>query len=72
MTVRERACARVPTLTLCYVPEVLLTNASVDLSLTDKDGNTALHLACSSVSGHLYYFNNLLEIHDLSWTELKE
>lgn len=57
VTVRVSACAHVPILTLSYVPEVLLTNTGVDLSLTDKDGNTALHLACSSVSGHFYYFN---------------
>lgn len=29
--------------------EVLLTSASANLSLTDQDGNTALHLACSNV-----------------------
>lgn len=29
--------------------EVLLTSGSANLSLTDKDGNTALHLACSNV-----------------------
>uniref|UniRef100_H3DQX0 Uncharacterized protein n=2 Tax=Tetraodon nigroviridis TaxID=99883 RepID=H3DQX0_TETNG len=28
--------------------EVLLTSSSANLGLTDKDGNTALHLACSS------------------------
>lgn len=31
---------------------MLLTSASANLSLTDKDGNTALHLACSNVSVH--------------------
>uniref|UniRef100_A0A8B9H999 Ankyrin repeat domain 44 n=1 Tax=Astyanax mexicanus TaxID=7994 RepID=A0A8B9H999_ASTMX len=33
------------------VVEALLTSASADLSLTDQKGNTALHLACSKVSG---------------------
>lgn len=33
-------------------PEVLLTSAGASLSLTDKDGNTALHLACSNVCVH--------------------
>ncbi len=37
----------------CLAPEVLLTSTSASLSLTDKDGNTALHLACSNVSVHL-------------------
>ncbi|MEQ2187217.1 hypothetical protein GOODEAATRI_002363 [Goodea atripinnis] len=31
--------------------DVLLTSANANLSVTDKDGNTALHLACSNVSG---------------------
>lgn len=35
----------------CSVPELLLTSAST--SQTDKDGNTALHLACSTVSATL-------------------
>lgn len=38
---------------ICFlhcVPEVLLTSTSH--SLTDSDGNTALHLACSNVSVH--------------------
>lgn len=34
---------------LSCATEVLLTSASANLSLTDKDGNTALHLACSNV-----------------------
>lgn len=32
--------------------EVLLTSAKANLSLRDKDDNTALHLACSNVSVH--------------------
>lgn len=38
--------------TLSCAPELLLTGTSASLSVTDKDGNTALHLACSSVSVH--------------------
>lgn len=32
--------------------EVLLTSANASLRLVDQNGNTALHLACSSVSVH--------------------
>lgn len=38
--------------------EVLLGNAN--LSLTDKEGNTALHLPCSKVSDHKGVFCGLL------------
>ena len=37
-------------LIMSRAPEVLLTSTSANLSLRDKDGNTALHLACSNVS----------------------
>lgn len=43
-------CVFAPILTLIHVPEVLLSSSSADHRLTDKDGNSALHLACSSVS----------------------
>lgn len=43
-------CVCAPILTLNHVPEVLLTSSSANHRLTDKDGNSALHLACSSVS----------------------
>lgn len=47
-------CVHVPApiLSLYHVPEVLLTSSSANFGLMDIDGNTALHLACNSVSVH--------------------
>lgn len=41
-----------------FFSEVLLGNAN--LSLTDKEGNTALHLPCSKVSDHKGVFCGFL------------
>lgn len=55
-------CCLFLALILSCAPEVLLTSANATLSLTDRDGNTALHLACSNVSVHMGGLSSLSHV----------
>lgn len=43
-----------------FLPEMLVSSASADLTLQDNSKNTALHLACSKVGTHFKDMFSLL------------